>query len=162
MPIRATGIRGELWPCFAPARIIGSWNGVCATSRVCPSCSQSNAENRISCPAKSSETRRQPENLPRNEKHQDYSVRRLPGPAISPLCEGDQTPEAHHELFRDWQRTQTQSSATALRSPRLQIDVWFCSRAGTIGREATVAKRHILIRSTRALLSAPRTPVLFP
>jgi len=47
------------------------------------------------------------------KKHQDYSVRRLPGPAIRPLCEGVQTPEAHHELFRDWQRTQTQSSATA-------------------------------------------------
>jgi hypothetical protein len=44
-------------------------------------------------------------------------VRRLPGPAISPLCEGDQTPEAHHELFRDWQRTQTQSSATAPSEP---------------------------------------------
>jgi len=55
------------------------------------------------------------------------------------------TPEAHHELFRDWQRTQTQSSATALRSPRLQIDVWFCSRAGTFGREATDAQWHILI-----------------
>ena len=55
------------------------------------------------------------------------------------LCEGDQPPEAHHELFRDWQRTQTQSSGTALRSPRLQIDVWFCSRAGTTGREATNA-----------------------
>src|ERR1700751_1707632 len=85
------------------------------------------------------------------KKHQDYSVRRLPGPAIRPLCEGAQTPEAHHELFRDWQRTQTQSSATVLRSPRLQIDVWFCSRAGTIGREATDAQWHILIQSMRAL-----------
>src|ERR1019366_10276118 len=63
---------------------------------------------------------------PGMKKHQDHSVRRLPGPASSPLCEGDQTPEAHHELFRDWQRTQTQSSATALRSPRQQMDVWFC------------------------------------
>ena len=66
-----------------------------------------------------------------------------------------------YELFRDWQRTQTQSSATALRSPRLQIDVWFCLRAGAIGREATDAKRRILIRSMRALPGAPRTPVLF-
>src|SRR6476660_6834270 len=95
------------------------------------------------------------------QKHQDYSVRRLPGPAIRPLCEGAQTPEAHHELFRDWQRTQTQSSATALRNSRVQIDVWFCSRAGTIGREATDAKRRILIGSMRALPSTPRTPVLF-
>ncbi len=75
----------------------------------------------------------------RIKKHQDYSVRRLPGPASSPLGEGAQTPEAHHELFRDWQRTQTQSSATALRSPRLQMDVWFCFRAGINGREATDA-----------------------
>jgi hypothetical protein len=63
-------------------------------------------------------------------------VRRLPGPASGPLGEGVHTPEAPHELFRDWQRTQTQSSATALKSPRLQMDVWFCSRAGIIGREA--------------------------
>ena len=76
-------------------------------------CSRSNADKRTSCPPRSSEARRQPKHLPRNEKHQDYSVRRLPGPAIRPLCEGVQTPEAHHELFRDWQRTQTQSSATA-------------------------------------------------
>src|SRR5580658_7716279 len=27
------------------------------------------------------------------------------------------TPEAHYELFRDWQRTQTQSSVTALAEP---------------------------------------------
>ena len=69
-------------------------------------------------------------------------MRRLPGPAIRPLCEGGHTPEAHHELFRDWQRTQTQSSATALRSLRLQIDVWFCSRAGITGQEATNATAH--------------------
>ena len=52
----------------------------------------------------------------RRKKHQDHSMRRLPGPASRPLGEGDQTPEALLELFRDWQRTQTQSSATALRS----------------------------------------------
>ena len=38
-------------------------------------------------------------------------MRRLPGPASRPLCEGVKTPEAPAELFRDWQRTQTQSSA---------------------------------------------------
>jgi hypothetical protein len=53
-------------------------------------------------------------------------MRRLPGPAIRPLCEGVHTPEAHHELFRDWQRTQTQSSVRTLRSLRQQMDVWFC------------------------------------
>jgi hypothetical protein len=53
-------------------------------------------------------------------------MRRLPGPAFCRLSEGDHPPEALYELFRDWQRTQTQSSVTALRSPRQQIDVWFC------------------------------------
>ena len=53
-------------------------------------------------------------------------MRRLPGPADCRLGEGVNTPEAHYELFRDWQRTQTQSSVTALRSPRQQMDVRFC------------------------------------
>jgi hypothetical protein len=66
-------------------------------------------------------------------------MRRLPGPAIRPLGEGVHTPKAHHELFRDWQRTQTQSSATALRSPRLQMDVWFCSE------QEPLAERHCCV-----------------
>jgi hypothetical protein len=41
-------------------------------------------------------------------------MRRLPGPAVCRLSEGANTPEALYELFRDWQRTPTQSSATAL------------------------------------------------
>src|SRR5258708_7449203 len=53
-------------------------------------------------------------------------LRRLPGPACCRLSEGDHPPEALYELFRDWQRTQTQSSVMALRSPRQQMDVWFC------------------------------------
>jgi hypothetical protein len=53
-------------------------------------------------------------------------MRRLPGPADRPLCEGVKTPEAPVELFRGWQRTQTQSSVRALRSLRQQMDVWFC------------------------------------
>jgi hypothetical protein len=53
-------------------------------------------------------------------------MRRLPGPASWPLCEGVKTPEAHVELFRGWQRTQTQSSVRTLRSLRQQMDVWFC------------------------------------
>ena len=52
-------------------------------------------------------------------------MRRLPGPAVADWAT-EQIPEAHYELFRDWQRTQTQSSATTLRSPRQQMDVWFC------------------------------------
>src|ERR1035438_3714347 len=73
------------------------------------------------------------------KKHQGFSMRRLPGPAIRPLGEGVHTPKAHHELFRDWQRTQTQSSATALRSPRLQMDVWFCSE------QEPLAERHCCV-----------------
>ena len=53
-------------------------------------------------------------------------MRRLPGPASSPLCEGVKTPEAPVELFRGWQRTQTQSSVRTLQSLRQQMDVWFC------------------------------------
>jgi hypothetical protein len=34
-------------------------------------------------------------------------MRRLPGPASWPLCDGVKTPEAPVELFRGWQRTQT-------------------------------------------------------
>ena len=45
-------------------------------------------------------------------------------------------PEALYELFRDWQRTQTQSSVMAPWSLRQQMDVRFCGRAGTTRREA--------------------------
>jgi len=61
----------------------------------------------------------------KEQKHQDYSIRRLPGPAVRRLSEGDQTPETPFELFRDWQRTQTQSSVRTLRSLRQQMDVRF-------------------------------------
>jgi hypothetical protein len=53
-------------------------------------------------------------------------MRRLPGPAGRPLCDGVKTPEAPVELFRGWQRTQTQSSVRTLQSLRQQMDVWFC------------------------------------
>src|SRR5580700_4994159 len=36
------------------------------------------------------------------------------------------TPEAPVELFRGWQRTQTQSSVRTIRGLRQQMDVWFC------------------------------------
>jgi hypothetical protein len=54
-------------------------------------------------------------------------VRRLPGPADCRLCERVQTLEALLVLFRDWQRTPTQSSVRTLRSLRLQMDVRFCT-----------------------------------
>src|SRR5271163_2347286 len=78
-------------------------------------------------------------------KHQDLSTRRLPGSAVADWAT-EQIPEAHYELFRDWQRTQTQSSATALRSPRQQMDVWFCI-GRNLRREAQIALEGILIRS---------------
>src|ERR1700691_6028272 len=55
-----------------------------------------------------------------------FPMRRLPGPASCPLCDGVKTPDALVELFRGWQRTQTQSSVRTLRSLRQQMDVWFC------------------------------------
>src|SRR5580704_18932174 len=47
-------------------------------------------------------------------------------PASCPLRDGVKTPEAPVELFRGWQRTQTQSSVRTLRGLRQQMDVWFC------------------------------------
>ena len=89
-------------------------------------------------------------------------MRRLPGPAVWRLSEGGQTPEALSELFRDWQRTQTQSSATALRSPRQQMDVRFCKSRNHQPR-GTAAHGSILIRSQCALSRArPETSRAFP
>jgi hypothetical protein len=56
-------------------------------------------------------------------------------PQVTPRASGA-TPEALFGLFRDWQRTQTQSSVTALSSLRQQIDVRFCKEALTFSREA--------------------------
>jgi Transposase IS116/IS110/IS902 family len=44
-------------------------------------------------------------NLPKNEKHQDDTVRRLPGPASRPLGEGDQTPESGIRLASQLQHS---------------------------------------------------------
>ncbi len=66
-------------------------------------------------------------------------MRRLPGPASSPLCDGVKTPEAPVELFRGWQRTQTQSSVRTLRSLRQQMDVWFCLE------QESSAERHCCV-----------------
>jgi transposase len=49
------------------------------------------------------------------------------------------TPEALFGLFRDWQRTQTQSSATAQRSLRQQMDVRFCPVQEPIAERHTCA-----------------------
>jgi hypothetical protein len=70
-------------------------------------------------------------------------MRRLPGPADRRLSEGDQTPEALSELFRDWQRTQT--SVRAPRSLRQQMDVRFCMGRNHQPR-GIVALRGTLIR----------------
>jgi hypothetical protein len=52
-------------------------------------------------------------------------VRRLPGPAGHGLSDGGNS-RGSFGLFRDWQRTQTQSSVRTLRSLRQQMDVRFC------------------------------------
>ena len=60
-------------------------------------CSPSSAENRTSCLPKIALARQQrekPFQIRKEQKHQDRSMRRLPGPAIGRLSEGDQTPEA--------------------------------------------------------------------
>src|SRR5438132_7864103 len=69
-------------------------------------------------------------------------MRRLPGPACCRLSEGDHPPEALYELFRDWQRTHTQSSVKALRSPRLQMDVWFCRAQEPMPRGTLLRVEH--------------------
>jgi hypothetical protein len=86
-------------------------------------------------------------------------MRRLPGPACCRLSEGDHPPEALYELFRDWQRTQTQSSVKALRSPRLQMDVWFCRAQEPMPRGTLLRVEHPETVDLHALPSAPGTPV---
>jgi hypothetical protein len=81
-------------------------------------------------------------------------------PAGWRLSEGVQTPKALHELFWDWQRMQTQSSVTAPRSPRQQMDVRFCK-----GRN--YPPRGIIARTTLTgpnahSLSAPNEPLRNP
>src|SRR5450631_2134912 len=68
-------------------------------------------------------------------------MRRLPGPASWPLGEGVKAPEAPVELFRGWQRTQTQSSVRTLRSLRQQMDVWFCLMQ-KLSKQESSAERH--------------------
>jgi hypothetical protein len=72
-------------------------------------------------------------------------MRRLPGPAVRRLSEGDQTPEALFELFRDWQRTQTQSSVRTLRSLRQQMDVRSCGMQGPPAERQLLRVRKTLI-----------------
>jgi hypothetical protein len=84
-------------------------------------------------------------------------MRRLPGPASGPLCDGVKTPETPVGLFRGWQRTQTQSSVRTLRSLRQQMDVWFCLMQELSEQESS-AERHCCVE---AILIRPmaRPPV---
>jgi hypothetical protein len=88
-------------------------------------------------------------------------MRRLPGPACCRLSEGDSPPEALYELFRDWQRTQTQSSVTALQGPRLQMDVWFCRVQEPMPRGIFCVLNILNKMTLHALPSVPGTPMLF-
>ena len=65
------------------------------------------------------------------------------------------TSEAPFGLFRDWQRTQTQSSVRTLWSLRQQMDVRFC------GEQEPKAERHCCVttdsdQTNNALSRAPR------
>jgi hypothetical protein len=86
-------------------------------------------------------------------------MRRLPGPASCRLSEGDHTSEALYELFRDWQRTQTHSSVTALHGPRLQMDVWFCRAQEPMPRGKLLRVEHPETVDLHALPNVPGTPV---
>jgi hypothetical protein len=86
-------------------------------------------------------------------------MRRLPGPAVSRLSEGDHTPEALYELFRDWRRTQTQSSVTAPSGPRQQMDVLVLPSAGTDAERPTLRVEHPGSDDLHALPSVPGTSV---
>jgi hypothetical protein len=87
-------------------------------------------------------------------------MRRLPGPASCRLSEGDHPPEALSELFRDWQRTQTQSSVKApLQGPILAMDVWFCRAQEPMPRGTLLRVEHPETVDLHALPSVPGTPV---
>src|SRR3954453_21460713 len=71
-----------------------------------------------------------------------------------------ETPEAPCESFREWQRTQTQSSAKARldRSLRQRMDGWFCVSQEPC-REALRATRHC--RDFRSSRSSERADEVF-
>ena len=86
-------------------------------------------------------------------------MRRLPGPADCRLSEGDYTPEALYELFRDWQRTPTQSSATA---PVARGSKWMSGSAESSNHQPRGATAHheTWHHALRVLANAPRTSLL--
>src|SRR5438874_13524598 len=69
-------------------------------------------------------------------------MRRLPGPACCRSEERSVGKECIYGLFRDWQRKNTQSSVKALRSPRLQMDVWFCRAQEPMPRGTLLRVEH--------------------
>jgi hypothetical protein len=142
---KTTGLRSP-WP--------GRWS---------PICSPWNAGRWISCLPKNSQAQPQHEKrfqLRKEQKHQDSSMRRLPGPADCRLGNGGNS-KGSLGLFRDWQRTQTQSSVRALRSLRQQMDVRFCESRSHQPRGKYCEWESSDHNASRALLSAPRNLVLF-
>ena len=82
-------------------------------------------------------------------------MRRLPGPAGCRLGERAQTLEAPFVLFRDWQRTPTQSSVRTLFGVLDRQWMSGSARCRNHQPRGTVAQRLILIIAARALASAP-------
>src|SRR5438270_1593003 len=87
-------------------------------------------------------------------------MRRLPGPAFCRPSEGVHRPEALYELFRDWQKTQTQSSVKALRSPRQQMDVWFCRAQEPMPRGMRCASNILELLNCTLSRACPGHPCL--
>jgi hypothetical protein len=84
-------------------------------------------------------------------------MRRLPGPADCRLSERVHPRKALYELFRDWQRTPTQSSAMVLRGLRQQMDVRFCEEQEPPAERHTCARRNLTSRTARSRERAPNT-----
>jgi len=80
-------------------------------------------------------------------------MRRLPGPAGWRLGDGGNS-RGSLGLFRDWQRTQTQSSVRTLQSLRQQMDVRSCGMQGPPAERQLLRVGKILIISSRALSRA--------
>jgi hypothetical protein len=72
--------------------------------------------------------RRAPPNGSLDAAWENIRIRQCAGCQVPrlPTARRRSTPEALSELFRDWQRTQAQSSVTALRGLRQGMDVRFC------------------------------------
>src|SRR3984885_11306409 len=110
-----------------------------------PTCSPSSAENRTSCLRENSAALPLRETFPGMKRHQDHSVRRLPGPADDGLSDGGNSRGSHRFVSGLAENTNSifcadsSESQTANGCPVLR-------RAGTTSREAQLRNGGYLIR----------------